>query len=98
MKKTNRNVQTAMVYCGPDIPFTAKQFDSYTNGLPERLTLIMEEIPAVGSLVLQNTVRKSLSAFLLPPFGVSFQKIRLHQIRFLHSLFRLQPMRAVPAR
>lgn len=51
MKKTNRNVQTAMVYCGPDIPFTAKQFDSYTNGLPERLTLIMEEIPAVGSLI-----------------------------------------------
>lgn len=51
MKKTDRKPSAAMVYCGPDIPFVAKQFDSYSNGLPERLIQAMEEIPAIASLV-----------------------------------------------
>lgn len=39
------------VYCGPNIPNVAKQFDTYTGGLPERLKQLSDEIPAIGALI-----------------------------------------------
>lgn len=48
MKKTEKKT---FVYCGPNIPNVAKQFDTYTGGLPEWLAQLADEIPAVAALV-----------------------------------------------
>lgn len=48
MKKTEKK---PYVYCGPHIPNVAKQFDTYTGGLPERLKQLADEIPAIKALI-----------------------------------------------
>lgn len=51
MKKTDKRTQSAIVYCGPDIPFVARQFDSYSNGLPERLEQMAMASYAIAALI-----------------------------------------------
>lgn len=48
MKKAEKKTQ---VYCGPDIPGIVKQFDVFTDGLPERLTQLADEIPSIRTLI-----------------------------------------------
>lgn len=48
MKKAEKKTH---VYCGPDIPGIVKQFDVFTDGLPDRLTQLADEIPTVGVLI-----------------------------------------------
>ena len=48
MKKTEKK---PYVYCGPNIPNVAKQFDTYTGGLPERLKQLANAIPAIEALI-----------------------------------------------
>ena len=48
MKQAEKKTQ---VYCGPAIPGIVKQFDTFTDGLPVRLTQLADEIPVVGALI-----------------------------------------------
>lgn len=74
MKKTDKKPQAAMVYCGPDIPFVAKQFDSYSNGLPEGLARLAEASPAIAALVVPVERLAETRAELMKP-GSALQNI-----------------------
>ncbi|PKM72847.1 MAG: hypothetical protein CVU91_07415 [Firmicutes bacterium HGW-Firmicutes-16] len=43
---------TTVVYCGPTIIGIAKQFSTYTNGIPAALANKAKEIPAIAALVI----------------------------------------------
>ena len=52
MAKTKKAEQTAtVVYCGPTIPGVAKQFTSYTNGLPAPLVAAIQNNPPMDGLM-----------------------------------------------
>ncbi|MBQ9090937.1 MAG: hypothetical protein IJY52_01540 [Anaerotignum sp.] len=48
MKKAEKKT---LVYCGPDIPRVVKQYSVFTDGLPDRLTQIADEIPSIRALI-----------------------------------------------
>jgi hypothetical protein len=55
MSKNNKAAPaatTTLIYCGPTIVGVAKQFSTYTNGIPEALASKAEEIPAISALVI----------------------------------------------
>lgn len=74
MKKTDKRAQSAMVYCGPDIPFVAKQFDSFSNGLPERLEKLAMASYAVAALIVPVERLAQTRAELMKP-GSALQNI-----------------------
>lgn len=48
---TERERKT-VVYCGPTIPGTAKQYTIFNNGIPEGLEKRAEQVPAIRGLVI----------------------------------------------
>lgn len=50
--KTEILAKTTVIYCGPTISGIAKQFSTYTNGIPEALANKAAEIPAISALVI----------------------------------------------
>ncbi|MEG2419964.1 MAG: hypothetical protein RSB55_00335 [Oscillospiraceae bacterium] len=53
MKKSEKPAPrpAPVIYCGPTIPGTAKQFTTYTEGIPEMLQLSAILHPAVAGLI-----------------------------------------------
>ena len=50
--KTEIPAATTVIYCGPTIAGIAKQFSTYTNGIPTALANKAAEIPAMSALVI----------------------------------------------
>lgn len=48
MKKAEKKTQ---VYCGPDIHRVVKQYSVFTDGLPDRLVQLADEIPSIRALI-----------------------------------------------
>ena len=67
MKKTEKKAQQTLVYCGPEIPFVAKRYESYTGGLPERLMEVVTAVPAVSALIVPAEQLAETRAALLEP-------------------------------
>lgn len=53
MSRAKKQVRATepVVYCGPSIPGVAKQYTTYTGGLPAPLAEKLQEVPAMGGLV-----------------------------------------------
>lgn len=52
MKKAGQ--KTTVFYCGPSIPFVAKEGTAYQDGVvPNRLTELGKQCPAIGALLVK---------------------------------------------
>lgn len=51
-KEAPANDSGPVVYCGPTLPGTARQYTVYQNGIPGPLAGAVAENPALGSLIL----------------------------------------------
>ncbi|WP_312071822.1 hypothetical protein [Anaerotignum propionicum] len=51
MKKAGQ--KTTIIYCGPSIPFVAKEGTAFQDGVPFRLTELGKQCPAIGVLLVK---------------------------------------------
>ncbi len=51
MKKAGQ--KTTVIYCGPSIPFVAKEGTAFQEGVPLRLTELRKQCPAIGALLVK---------------------------------------------